>query len=48
MDIDVADVRPSVLSFATVTIMAIIGIALAKFLMAKWPVPGIAQVVAMA
>lgn len=47
MDIDVADVRPSVLSFATVTVMAIVGIALVKFLLAKWPVPGLSSVVAL-
>ena len=47
MDIDVADVRPSVLSLATVTVMAIVGIAIVKFLLAKWPVPGLKDLVAM-
>lgn len=47
MDIDVADVRPSILSLATVTAMAIIGIAVLKFILAKWPVPGLSQLVAM-
>lgn len=40
-----ADVRPSVYSWFAVTLMAITGIALFKFLMARWPVPGLVDLV---
>jgi hypothetical protein len=45
MNLDMADVKPSVLSFLLVTVMAIVGIALAKFLLNKWPVKGLTPLV---
>lgn len=46
MEIDVADVRPSLLSWATVGIMASTFIVLLKFILAKWPVPGLSAFMA--
>lgn len=45
MELDMADVRPTVLSFVTVTLMAVVGIVLLKWLVAKWPIPGVVEVV---
>ncbi len=36
--LDFADVKPSVLSWATVGIMATTFIVLMKFILAKWPI----------
>lgn len=41
MNIDMADVKPSLLSWALVGIMATTFIALMKYLLAKYPVPGL-------
>jgi hypothetical protein len=40
---DMADVKPSVLSFITVGMMAAIFIVLLKFIFNKWRVPGFTQ-----
>ncbi len=45
MNLDFADVKPSVLSWLIVGLMAITFIAFFKFLMAKYPIPGLSQVV---
>ena len=45
MDLDMSDVKPSVVSFVTVTLMAVTGIVLLKWLVSKWPIPGVAEVV---
>lgn len=45
MQFDVADVKPSVFSLITVTLMAVIGIVLLKWLNAKYPVPGLTDVI---
>ncbi len=45
MDIDLADVKPSVLSFLTVGLMAIAFIVLAKFIVTKWNVPIIGSLI---
>ena len=42
---DMADVKPSITSWVIVTLMAASGIVLAKWLMARFPVPGLADVV---
>lgn len=46
MTFDMADIRPSVLSWLIVTLMAITGISLMKYLMVRWPIPGFADLVA--
>lgn len=43
---EMADVKPSVLSWLIVTLMAITGITLLKYLMVKWPIPGFGDMVA--
>ncbi len=45
VDFDMADVKPSVLSFVTVTLMAIAGIALMKWAVKRWPIPGFTDLV---
>jgi hypothetical protein len=45
IDFDMADVKPSVLSFVTVTLMAVAGIALLKWAMSRWSVPGLSDLV---
>ena len=37
--LDFADVKPSPLSLLTVTLMAIVGIVLLKWVNARWPLP---------
>jgi hypothetical protein len=46
LDIELSDVRPSLLSWLVVTLMAITGITFFKWLMAKFPIPGLAPLVA--
>lgn len=46
MTFDMADIRPSMLSWLITTLMAITGIALMKYLMVKWPVAGLSDLVA--
>lgn len=43
--LDMADVKPSIPSFLIVTMMAIIGIVFAKWLMTRFPVPGLSEVI---
>jgi hypothetical protein len=45
MEFDMADVKPSVVSWIIVTLMAVSGIAVLKYAMARWPVKGLADVV---
>ncbi len=45
MNLDFADVKPSVLSWVIVGLMAVTFIAFAKFIMTKYPIPGLSQVV---
>ena len=45
MDFTMADVKPSVLSWAIVTLMAVTGIVLLKWAMSKWPVKGLSDIV---
>ncbi len=45
MNLDFADVKPSVLSWLIVGLMAVTFIAFFKFLMVKFPIPGLSQVV---
>lgn len=40
-----SDVKPSLLSLVTVTLMVIVGIPAAKWVMVKYPVPGLADLV---
>jgi len=48
MELEFADVKPGLLNWLIVTLMAITGIVLLKALMAKWPIPGVAQIVTAA
>ncbi len=43
--LDMADVRPTLTSLVIVTLMAVVGISLLKWLVAKYPVPGLSDVV---
>lgn len=43
--IDVADVKPSVLSALTVFMMVAITVPLAKYFFNRWPVPGVTALV---
>lgn len=45
MNFDFADVKPSLPSLLMVTLMAIIGITLAKWAFNRWPVPGLTDLV---
>lgn len=45
MNLDFADVKPSVLSWLIVGLMAVTFIAFAKFVMAKYPIPGLSEVI---
>ena len=45
MEMTLADVKPSVLSWLIVTLMAVTGIVLLKWAMAKWPVKGLADII---
>ncbi len=45
MNLDFADVKPSVLSWIIVGLMAVTFIAFFKFVFTKYPVPGIADVI---
>lgn len=46
VSIDFADVKPSVLSWVIVGIMAVTFITFAKWLMTRYPVPGLSDVIA--
>ncbi len=46
MDFEFADVKPSVLSWIVVGLMAVTFIAVAKWATAKWPVPGLTPLMA--
>lgn len=48
MDLEFADVKPSVLNWLIVTLMAVTGIVFLKFILAKFPIPAISSVVAAA
>jgi hypothetical protein len=48
MTFDLADVKPSVLSFLTVGIMALLFVTLGKYLTAKYYIPGVSEVFAAA
>lgn len=41
-----ADIKPSVLSWLIVTLMAVTGVAFLKWFVAKFPVPGLSDLVA--
>ncbi len=43
MNLDMADVRPSVISFLMVTLMAIAGIVLAKYVFNRFYVRGLTE-----
>lgn len=46
MSLDLADVRPSVLSWLLVGLMSVTFISAMKFLLAKFPLPGASDLVA--
>lgn len=48
MSLDMADVKPSVISFLTVGIMALLFLTLGKYLTAKYNIPGISAIFAAA
>lgn len=43
--IDVADIKPSVLSALTVFIMVAVTVPLAKYVLNRWPLPGVTPLV---
>jgi len=45
INLDMADVRPSVISWVIVTLLAVTGIALLKYAMRRFPVPGLSDLV---
>jgi len=45
MEWDLSDVKPSVLSWVIVTLMAVTGIVLLKWAMNRWPVKYLADIV---
>jgi hypothetical protein len=45
MNLDFADVKPSVFSWLIVGLMALTFIVAAKFLVAKYPIPGVSDIV---
>ncbi len=45
MNLDLADVKPSVITAVIVFLMVAITVPLAKFLMQKFPIPGISDVI---
>jgi hypothetical protein len=48
MEVDMADVKPTFLSWVTVGIMAVTFIVLMKYVTTKYPVPGLTQFFAAA
>lgn len=45
LDFDFADVKPNIHNLLVITIMAIIGISFAKFVLTKYPVKGLTEIV---
>lgn len=45
MDLDLADVKPSVVSWVMVTLLAVTGIALLKWVTTRWRIPGLTELV---
>lgn len=45
MDLDMADVKPSIVSWIVVTLLAVTGIALLKWAMTRFPVPGLKDLI---
>lgn len=41
MDIDMSNVKPGVLSAITVLLLVMITVPLAKYVLNRWPVPGL-------
>lgn len=41
MEVNFADVKPSVLNIVTVTMMAVVGISVGKYLFTRFNVPGL-------
>jgi hypothetical protein len=46
MQLDMADVKPTVLSFLVVMAFVIVGVPLLKAAMQRWPIPGLSVLVA--
>lgn len=42
---DFADIKPTVYNTLIVTVMAIIGIVLLKYIFTRWPVRGLSEVI---
>lgn len=45
MDLDFADVKPSLVSWLVVGLMAVTFIVVAKFLTTRWPVKGLTEII---
>jgi len=45
MDLDMADLKPSLLTAALVLLIVIVGIPVCKWVVNKWPVPGLTPLV---
>jgi hypothetical protein len=48
MELSFADVKPSILNWVVVGLMAVTFIVLMKFVTAKWTIPGLSQLFAAA
>lgn len=45
LDFDFADIKPTVYNIAFITIAAVIGIVLLKYIFTRWPVSGLSEVI---
>lgn len=45
MNLDFADVKPSILNWLIIGLMAVTFIAFWKFMLTKYPIPGLSEVV---
>lgn len=45
MQLDMADVKPTVFSWVIVTLMAVAGITVLKVAVRRWPIPGFSDLV---
>lgn len=43
MELDLADVKPSVFNLVILTFMVVIGLNLGKWLLNKYPIPGLTE-----
>ena len=44
LTLDMADVKPSILNWVIVTLLAVTGIVFGKWLLARYPIPGLSDI----